>query len=79
LIRSGGPREVDFIVLKDSKPEFAVECKTGERAVNLALFYFRDRIAIPRLYQVHAGTRDYVKDGIRVLLFQEFCRIESMP
>lgn len=79
FLRDTDKREVDFLVLKDGNPEFAVECKTGERAVNPALFYFRDRISIPRLYQVHSGMRDYEKSGVRVLPFQEFCRVESMP
>jgi len=79
FLRDVDKREVDFVVLKEGRPEFAVECKTGERAVNPALFYFRDRISIPRLYQVHAGTRDYEKSGVRVLPFQVFCREEGMP
>jgi hypothetical protein len=40
---------------------------------------FRDRIAIPRLYQVHTGTRDYEKGGVRVLPFPVFCREEGLP
>jgi hypothetical protein len=34
FLRDVDKREVDFLVLKDGRPEFAVECKTGERAVN---------------------------------------------
>lgn len=79
FLRDTDKREIDFVVLKEGRPEFAVECKTGERAVNPALFYFRDRIPIPRLYQVHAGTRDYQKGGVRVLPFATFCREEEMP
>jgi predicted AAA+ superfamily ATPase len=79
FFRDTDKREVDFVVLKEGRPEFAIECKTGEKAVNPALFYFRDRISIPRLYQVHAGTRDYEKSGIRVLPFAAFCREEIMP
>jgi len=44
-----------------------------------ALSYFRERVEIPRLYQVHAGTRDYEKAGARVLPFAAFCREVSMP
>ena len=79
FLRDTDKREVNFVVLKEGRPEFAVECKAGERAVNPALFYFRDRIAIPRLYQVHAGTRDYEKSGVRVLPFAAFCRDQRMP
>ena len=31
-LRDTDKREVDFVVLKDSKPAFAVECKSGEKA-----------------------------------------------
>ena len=79
FLRDTDKREVDFLVLKDGRPEFAVECKTGEKAVNPALYYFRERIPIPRLYQVHAGTRDFEKAGVRVLPFPVFCREEAMP
>jgi len=79
FLRDVDKREVDFIVLRDERPEFAVECKTGERAVNPALFYFRDRTSIPRFFQVHTGKRDYVNSGVRVLPFPVFCREEGMP
>ena len=72
-------RKIDFLVLKEGRPLFAVECKTGEKAANPDLFYFKERVNIPRLYQVHTGTRDYEKDGVRVLPFQTFCKEESMP
>jgi predicted AAA+ superfamily ATPase len=79
FLRDTDKREVDFLVLKEGRPQFAVECKTGEKAVNPALFYFRDRISIPRLYQVHTGTRDFEKAGVRVLPFGVFCREEALP
>lgn len=79
FLRDTDKREVDFLVLKDGRPQFAVECKSGEKAANPALFYFRDRIPIPRLYQVHTGTRDFEKAGVRVLPFPVFCREEAMP
>jgi len=31
FLRDTDKREVDFVVLKDGTPEFAVECKTGEK------------------------------------------------
>ena len=33
-IRDTDKREVDFVVLKEGKPEFAVECKLGEKAIS---------------------------------------------
>jgi len=79
FLRDTDRREVDFVVLSEGRPVFAVECKTGEKTVSPALFYFRERVEIPRLYQVHAGTRDYEKAGVRVLPFAAFCREVTMP
>jgi predicted AAA+ superfamily ATPase len=68
-------REIDFVVLKNRKPLFAVECKVGEKKDSPHLKYFSDRTDIPRFYQVHQGTRrQIVSDRISVLPFPEFCR-----
>jgi len=47
--------KMDFVVLKEGKPLFAVECKSGEKNINPSLLYFMERIHIPKLYQVHTG------------------------
>jgi len=73
-IRDTDGREVDFVVLKESKPLFAVECKVGERNINKAIPYFAERTPIPLFYQVHMGQADYEKAGVRVLPFGTFCR-----
>lgn len=80
-LRDTDKREVDFVVLKDGLPEFAVECKTGESATSSAARYFRERTAIPRFYQVHRGTKDHGDEagGVRVLPFARFCRELSLP
>ena len=78
FIRDTDRREVDFVVLRDGTPLFAVECKSGERSVSPHVFYFRDRTPIPTFYQVHTGTRDYDKQGVRVLPFQRFCDTLSL-
>lgn len=72
FIRDTDKREVDFVVLRDHKPLFAVECKSGEKGVNPAVFYFKARTSIDRFYQVHRGSRDYEKEGVRVLPFTTF-------
>lgn len=79
FIRDTDRREVDFVVLQDKKPLFAVECKTGEKAVSPAIRYFRARTDIPAFYQVHAGNRDYLADGVRVLPFTVFCGELGLP
>jgi predicted AAA+ superfamily ATPase len=80
-IRDTDKREVDFVVLRDGQPEFAVECKTGERSISPTAAYFKERLPIPAFYQVHLGTQDFVhaSTGIRVLPFQTFCRELSLP
>ena len=72
-LRDTDMREVDFVVLEDGRPLFAVECKTGEKSLSPYLKYFKARTPIPRFYQVHLGDKDYEKeDGIRVLPFVTF-------
>lgn len=74
FLRDTDRREVDFVVLKDKKPIFAVECKTGERSPSPHIRYFSERTQIPAFYQVHQGVRDFgnPKTG-RVLPFTKFC------
>jgi predicted AAA+ superfamily ATPase len=73
-IRDTDKREIDFVVLKDKKPLFAVECKTGERSLSPHIDYFAKRTPIPAFYQVHQGSKDYghPKSG-RLLPFTTFC------
>ena len=79
FLRDTDKREIDFVVLKDRKPIFAVECKSGERGLNPAMHYFKERTAIPKYYQVHMGKKDYLQDGIRVLPVEQFCRELQLP
>jgi len=73
-LRDVEKRELDFVVLADKKPLFAVECSlTAKQDSSIA--YFKDRVPIPKVYQVHMGGEDY-GDGIkraRVLPFGKFC------
>lgn len=72
-------REVDFVVLQDKKPLFAVECKTGEKKLSPHIEYYQQRTPIPEFYQVHLGKSDYgiAKSG-RVLPFETFCQLKGM-
>jgi len=79
FLRDTDKREADFVVLKDDVPLFAVECKTGEKALNPSLFYFKERTEIPKFYQVHTGTKDYEKNGIRMIPVYTFCKELHMP
>lgn len=79
FVRDTDKREVDFVVLKQGRPIFAVECKSGEKNINPSLFYFMERTPIPKFYQVHEGRKDYVNNGVRVLPVQNFCKEVSLP
>lgn len=72
FLRDTDKREVDFVVLRQNQPLFAVECKSGEKSVNPAIFYFKDRTPVSRFYQVHMGNKDYEKNDVRVLPFHRF-------
>lgn len=75
FLRDTDQREIDFVVIKDRKPLFAVECKTGERAISPHLFYFKERTKIPHFYQIHLGkTHRQVDDRISLLPFEDFCK-----
>ena len=79
FLRDTDGREVDFVVLQDGAPLFAVECKTGERAASPGIAYFRDRTSIRDFYQVHLGEQDKLVGGARILPFRAFCEELAMP
>ena len=80
-LRDRTGREIDFVVLKNNKTLFAVECKKSEQALSKHLKYFKDRSNIPEFYQVHLGNKDIglaKKEG-RSLPFWKFCQIKKLP
>ena len=79
FLRDTDLREVDFVVLKDKKPVFAVECKSGQDNLSPALGYFRERTPVTEMYQVHLGTKDFEKHGIRVMPLIRFLKEFRMP
>jgi len=78
-LRDTDKREVDFVVLKDSKPVFAVECKSGEKAISPALHYFSERTPIPHFYQTHLGSKYYSTGKVTVLPFVKLCEELDLP
>ena len=79
FIRDTDKREIDFVVLKDGRPIFAVECKSGEKNINPSMFYFKERTPIPKFYQVHQGRKNFEKNGIRVLPVQTLFKELGLP
>lgn len=74
-LRDKEKREIDFVVLRDSLPIFAVEVKAGEREFSKHLSYFHQRTSIPYFYQVHLGAEDYtsLNGPFRRLPIATFC------
>jgi uncharacterized protein len=68
FLRDNHKREVDFVVLRDGSPIFAVECKVGEKSISKHIAYFSKRTEIPFFYQVHMGNDDYGVSDLRVRL-----------
>ena len=81
FLRDTDGREIDFVVLRDGRPVFAVECKSGERGAAPACGYVRARSDIPRFYQVHLGTADFgdATSDTRVLPFATLCSELALP
>lgn len=79
FLRDTDKREVDFVVLKNREPLFAVECKTGDRAVSPAVHYFSERTPIPRFFQVHLGDRHFESGPVTVVPFGRFCTDLNLP
>jgi hypothetical protein len=79
FLRDTEHREVDFVVLRDRKPLFGVECKTGERGVSPAIRYFAERSSVPRWFQVHLGDRHFETGPATVLPFRTLCRELGLP
>lgn len=75
FLRDTDKREIDFVVLENNKPLFAVECKSGDKKISPHLNYFKERTKIPKFFQVHKGTKHYaISDSIVVIPFEKFCK-----
>jgi len=72
-------KDIDFVVLEEGKPLFAVECKAGEKSIDPSIYYFMERTKIPRFYQVHPGESDFEKNGVRVVPVHTFCKELHLP
>jgi len=79
FLRDTDKREVDFVILEDGKPLFAVECKSGETNINPSIYYFMDRTPVPKFYQVHQGKMDFERKGVRVVPVHIFCKELGFP
>ena len=79
FLRDTDKRELDFVVLKNKKPLFAVECKTGEKKLSRHIHYFKARTKIPKFYQVHLGSKHIEVDKKTMIIpFWTFCREKNI-
>ena len=80
-IRDTDKREVDFVVLQDNKPKFAVESKLKYSSTPPSIAYFAKRLKIPAYYLVHTGKKDFEHATIplRVLPVHKFTREQNLP
>lgn len=72
FLRDSVGREIDFVVIKNKKPIFAVECKSGENQLSKHIPYFRERTPIPHFYQVHLGKSRFKDDRASVMPWEDF-------
>ena len=74
-IRDETGKECDFIVLKDRKPVFAVECKLNSTDISPSLLYFKSKLNIPKWYQVNLNNKNRIVDPtFSILSFDKFCK-----
>ncbi len=80
FLRDTDKREVDFVVIKNNRPCFAVECKTGEKNLSPHIGYFKTRTPIPHFYQVHLGSKHIeIDERSTILPFGRFCQDLKLP
>ena len=73
FLRDVDKREVDFLVTISGKPWFAVEVRLTDSSPSPHLFYFKERLSIPHVYQVVKMTGvDQVHKGVRVVSAGKF-------
>jgi predicted AAA+ superfamily ATPase len=78
-IRDETGKECDFVVLRDRKPIFAVECKVSDTEISPSMMYFRGKLNIPKWYQVHMGDKTRIlAPDLMSLPFRKFCEVVEL-
>jgi predicted AAA+ superfamily ATPase len=80
FLRDNTGKECDFVVLKNKKPEFAVECKLNDTNISPTIHYLKERTNIPRWYQVFLNQKKskIITPNLSVLSFEDFCKKEDL-
>ena len=74
-LRNKDQREVDFLVLRDQRPWYLIECKTGNAQISSDLTRFQTLLQAPnavQLVQRPGFDRFDKRSGIRVVDYQRF-------
>ena len=78
-LRDTDGREVDFVVMKNKKPLFGVECKLKSKSFAKSIHYFKERTNVPVFYQVDLrGSDRQIAKGLTMTSFLGFCKYENM-
>ena len=73
FLRDVDKREVDFLISLDKKPWLAVEVKSHQQQIAPALYYFREKLQIPHVYQlVLTPGVDRLVGGVRLISAARF-------
>jgi predicted AAA+ superfamily ATPase len=75
FVRDKEGREIDFLVVRDGRPFWLVECKSGDTKPSPALLHFGPMLGGPRAFQLVTKPgydRVYAQTGIRVLDHERF-------
>ena len=68
FLRNVDKKEVDFLVTVNEKPWFAVEVKRADRTIATPLYYFKEKLKIPYVYQVISLPGiNTLKNGVRLV------------
>lgn len=74
-LRDKDGREVDFLIVRDKKPWFAVEVRSQSKELSKHLTYFAERLDIKSLYQVVLEPNvDCIQKGVRTMSAEKFLR-----
>jgi hypothetical protein len=68
FLRNVDKKEVDFLVTVNEKPWFAVEVKRADHTIAAPLYYFKEKLKIPYVYQVISVPGiDILKKSVRLV------------
>ena len=79
FLKDKDKREIDFILVKNRNPLWAIECKLQFRSTSKHLVYFKKKLEYEKIsgwFQIHAGNEDIIdsKNNIRICPIANFAK-----